>query len=161
MASVYIETSIPSFYYETRTTPQAVTWRAATREWWDRHRSNYTLFTSEYVVAELSLAPHAKAAKALHLIRGIPWATKLPGLEAVVQYYLENQLMPRDTSGDVFHLAMASMHGFDFLATWNCRHLANANKVQHLTVLNGRLGLRVPIITTPLALMSEVSDEEK
>jgi len=33
--------------------------------------------------------------------------------------------------------------------------LANANKLQHLTVLNGRLGLAVPIITTPLTLIPE------
>ncbi len=43
----------------------------------------------------------------------------------------------------------------DFLLTWNCRHLANANKMQHLTVVNARLGLRVPIITTPLSLIPE------
>ena len=53
------------------------------------------------------------------------------------------------------HLAIASMHSVDFLLTWNCRHLANANKVQHVAVLNGRLGLHVPVITTPMLLMPE------
>ena len=159
MASVYIETSVPSYYFETRTTPLAVTWRAATREWWKKHSHKFSLFTSENVLAELREAPPEKAARALRLMKDIPQVARLPGLEAVVEYYLENQLMPRDTGGDVFHLAMASMPGFEFLVTWNCRHLANVNKVRHLTVSNGRLGLRVPTITTPLMLMSEVSDE--
>jgi hypothetical protein len=32
---------------------------------------------------------------------------------------------------------------------------SNANKVQHLAVLNGRLRLHVPVITTPLNLIPE------
>ena len=32
---VYIETTIPSFYHETRTEPEIVVRRKWTREWWD------------------------------------------------------------------------------------------------------------------------------
>ncbi len=78
-----------------------------------------------------------------------------PGLDDVVAYYVEHHLMPADAQGDAAHLAMASMHAIDFLLTWNCRHLANANKIQHIAVLNRRLGLSVPVVTTPLALLSE------
>ena len=53
-------------------------------------------------------------------------------------------------------LAMASMHRVEFLLTWNINHLANANKTRHLSVLNARLGLPVPIITTPITLLPEV-----
>lgn len=69
--------------------------------------------------------------------------------------------MPSGAGGDAGHLAFASMHGVDFLLTWNCAHLANANKTKHLSVLNGRLGLSVPILTTPLTLIPEdMPDEE-
>lgn len=77
------------------------------------------------------------------------------GLADVVEYYLEHRLVPAGEGGDAYHLAMACLTNMDFLLTWNCRHLANANKVQHLTVVNARLGLRVPIITTPLSLVPE------
>jgi hypothetical protein len=63
--------------------------------------------------------------------------------------------MPRDARGDAAHLAMASLHGVDFLLTWNCRHLANANKADHLRVINTRLRLTVPVLTTPMTLMPE------
>lgn len=63
--------------------------------------------------------------------------------------------MPTEAAGDAYHLAMASLHRMDFLLTWNCRHLANANKQRHLALLNGRLGLPMPIITTPLTLIPE------
>ncbi|MFG0285997.1 MAG: hypothetical protein ACF8R7_16390 [Phycisphaerales bacterium JB039] len=63
--------------------------------------------------------------------------------------------MPADAAGDAGHLALASLHGIDFLLTWNCRHLANANKMRHMAVLNGRLGLQTPVITTPFNLAAE------
>lgn len=73
----------------------------------------------------------------------------------VVQFYYEHRLMPVETGGDAFHLAMASLANMDYLLTWNCRHLANANKFQQIKVLNGRLGLPVPTITTPDTLIPE------
>ena len=153
--SVYIETSIPSFYFETRRSPTVVSWREATRRWWDVHRSQYSLCTSALVHNELARAPAAKAQRAMGLLDGVPLLGPLPAMADVVQFYVEHRLMPAGAEGDAGHLALASMHGMQFLLTWNCRHLANANKTQHLAVLNARLGLHTPIITTPLSLVPE------
>ncbi len=49
--------------------------------------------------------------------------------------------MPNDPLGDALHLAIASYHKCDFLLTWNCRHLANANKFGHIRRVNVMLGL--------------------
>ncbi len=45
--NVYIETTIPSFYYEVRTEPDMVARRAWTRQWWDGHLADYDACTSE------------------------------------------------------------------------------------------------------------------
>ncbi len=156
MSSVYIETSIPSYYFETRPTARARLWREITREWWDRHRQTYALSTSVFVLAELRKAPSRKASQAVALLEGIPLLTEPAGLNDVIRYYIDHRLMPAEALGDAAHLAMASMHGVEFLLTWNINHLANANKVRHLSVLNARLGLPVPIITTPMTLLPEV-----
>jgi len=155
MSSVYIETSIPSFYFETRTDPRILAWRAATREWWDQYRGCYQLFTSRFVLEELSRAPAQKAREGLAMLRSVATLEDPPGLPDVVRFYLDHRLMPAEAGGDAFHLALASMSSMSFLLTWNCRHLANANKIQHMSVLNGRLGLPVPIVTTPLTMIPE------
>lgn len=67
MAVVYIETTIPSYYFESRRTAQAVAWHDATRKWWDLYRPRYELVTSRFVLAELSLAPASKAKNLLAL----------------------------------------------------------------------------------------------
>jgi len=63
--------------------------------------------------------------------------------------------VPEDAAGDAAHLGIASLHCVYFLLTWNIRHLANANKFQHLHVINGRLGPFTPTITMPLTLIPE------
>ena len=63
--------------------------------------------------------------------------------------------MPADPRGDALHLALASFYKCDFLLTWNCTHLANANKFGHIRRINVMLGLNVPLLVTPLELLGE------
>ena len=55
METVYIETTIPSFYYEVREEPEMVARRNWTRQWWDGLGERYfDLVTSQPVLDELS-----------------------------------------------------------------------------------------------------------
>lgn len=71
----------------------------------------------------------------------------------IVEAYINYKLMPADPSGDALHLALASHHKCDFLLTWNCKHIANANKFNHIRRINTILGLFVPHLVTPLELL--------
>lgn len=155
MDQVYVETTIPSYYFETRTALRVRVWRDATRRWWDMHRSRYELVTSEIVIEEMKRAPAGKSADMLRLLDGVARLPNKPGVEETARFYLDHRLMPRDSLADALHVALASVHGVQFVLTWNCRHLANANKARHLAILNGRLGLPVPTITTPDLLLPE------
>ena len=42
---VYVETSIPSFYHETRPEPEMVAQRIWTRQWWDGRRDDKRINT--------------------------------------------------------------------------------------------------------------------
>ncbi len=68
--------------------------------------------------------------------------------------------MPNVLKGDVIHLAYSSFYNIDFLLTWNCIHLANANKKQPIRWLNAKLNLTSPDIITPLELITEENDYE-
>ncbi len=87
----------------------------------------------------------------------------LPNNEEIIKIadiYIQNFLMPRDFEGDALHLAFASYYKIDFLLTWNCNHLANANKKQHIRTINTGLNLMIPEIITPLELFSETDKKE-
>jgi hypothetical protein len=155
MPTVYIETTIPSSYYETRTNILAVSWRAATRLWWDRYRSHYDLCTSTLTLNELADAPEAKRRACMELMQDVDILPEPKGLAAMIDHYVGEKLMPAGAGGDAGHLAYATLHNIDFLLTWNCSHLANANKMKHLQVINTRLRLSTPILTTPFMLVPE------
>ena len=156
---VYIETTIPSFYVETRQEPDMVARRQWTREWWDSHRSAYDLVTSEAVLDELEQGDYPNKMEAITLIGLLPLVPVEQETAEIVQAYIQHQVMPRDPAGDALHLALASYHKCDFLLTWNCNHLANANKYRHIQRVNTLLGLYVPTLVTPLELLGETEDE--
>ena len=156
---VYVETSIPSFYYEIRTAPEIVARRNWTRQWRDEFRQNYEIVTSDAVLDELNKGDYPTKANALELLSNIQLLPFEEDVSEIVENYIEHKLMPKDPLGDALHLALASYHKCDFLLTWNCKNIANANKFQHIKRINTLLGLFVPTLITPLELMGETKNE--
>jgi hypothetical protein len=158
---VYIETSVPSFYYEVRAEPDMVARRQWTRQWWDNYRDNYLLVTSVAVLDELSSGDYPNREDVIALVNDLPLVPVEPAITEIVQAYIRHKVMPDDPVGDALHLALASYHKCDFLLTWNCNHLANANKFDHIRRVNVMLGLYVPSLVTPLELLGGQDESER
>lgn len=151
---VYIETTIPSFYYEIRTEPEMIARRNWTKEWWDDQRKHYQLVTSLAVIEELERGDYPNKDHVIRLLDDVPLLKISTEIIDIVDTYIKRKLMPFDTRGDALHLALASFHSCDFLLTWNCKHLANANKFAHIRRINTLLGLFVPALITPFELLA-------
>ena len=91
------------------------------------------------MLQELTNGNYPRKAEIIHLVSTIPLLPPTSALEQVVELYL----------------AYASYFDIQYLVTWNCNHLANANKRKHIRVINARLGLSTPEIVTPLELFKE------
>ncbi|RJP32718.1 MAG: hypothetical protein C4547_13455 [Phycisphaerales bacterium] len=155
--TVYIETTIPLYYCDDR--PALAADIARTREWWDRERGSYECFISSVVVDELASGSYPTQSDCPSLIERIPSLAVESNVLEIAEAYRARKLMPHDPAADAVHLALASFYRMDYLITWNCRHLANANKTKHLEVLNVQMGLSVPILVTPYMLMPMESVE--
>ena len=150
---IYIETSIPSFYFEVRTEPEMVARRNWTRDWWDNYAHKYELLISDPVFDELERGVYPNQEEVLKLIDGLPFLSVEPEIIEIAKVYIANKTMPKDPTGDALHLALATYYKCDFLLTWNCNHLANANKFAHIERVNAMLGLVTPKMVTPLELL--------
>jgi len=155
---VYIETTIPSFYYNLRPEQEMLTVMNWTREWWDRQRLNYDLVSSPAVIEELRGGDHPQKREKIALLANVPLLEVTAAVLEILEVYIAHRLMPQDRRGDALHLALASQYRCDILLTWNCLHLANANKVRHIQRVNSLLGLPVPVLCTPLQLMEDAHD---
>ncbi|CAD5909998.1 hypothetical protein [Planktothrix agardhii] len=71
-SKVYIETSIPSFYYEIRTEPDMIARKEWTCFWWDQISSRYDLVTSIAVLDELNQGNFPSKEKTIQLLNDIP-----------------------------------------------------------------------------------------
>lgn len=151
----YVETTIPSFYYGTRTEPELVARRNWTRTWWSGAAERYELVTSPVVLQELAAGTRIELVRLRSaLLHGIPLILPSPATDEIVRAYLRHKLMPaKPTSADAAHLALASHHRCDLIVTWNCAHLANPNKAVHIRRINTALGLHVPALVTPQELL--------
>ena len=147
---IYIETTIPSFYYTLRKDPESVARMHWTRRWWRRFARECYLLTSDAVIAELSRGESNKTDSRIALLDGLELLEITEEVEQIARIYIEKVVMPNDPTGDALHLALASFYRTDVLLTWNCQHLANPNKMEHIRAVNRELRLPMPILTTPL-----------
>lgn len=157
--TVYVDTTIPSYYVDQREALRLHIER--TRQWWDQERREYEVYVSDYVRLELGEGEYPGRDEALALIEPIPRLAAADAIADIVEAYLSHRLMPRRDVRDAFHLAFASFYKVDFLLTWNCQHLANARKQQHIRVVNAMLALGTPLIITPLELVLLGDDEDR
>ena len=110
--------------------------------------------------AELEAGDFPGKADAQALIADLPLVDLNESVAEAVDAYISYKVMPNEPTGDALHLAAAAFHRCDFLVTWNCRHIANANKFSHIRRVNGILGLGNPALVTPLELLQEDTSDE-
>jgi predicted nucleic acid-binding protein len=135
--------------------------RKWTREWWAKPKPDQQLVTSAIVFDELQQIPDvARRNASIALLRDMEALEYTIEIEEVAAVYLQHKLMPAEAFGDADHLALASFYNCDILVTWNCKHLANANKTGHIRRVNALLGLRTPLLVTPLELLEKGYDPE-
>lgn len=152
---VYLDTTIPSYLFDNRDQIRFLI--DITKKWWNEEQEKYDIATSDITINELSRGNFPEKDKILQFALELPLLPQKPEITDIAQVYVDNYLMPKDFEGDAMHLAYASFYRFDFLLTWNCNHLANANKKTHIRIINTKLGLFVPEIITPLELFEEDS----
>jgi len=156
MKNYYIETSIPSFYFDTRTNNvRAQAMREWTREWWHLPKNNYSFFIGIPVIIELERTPEPKRTKCLQFVKDVQVLDYAEAIDEIIATYIHHKLMPKNEIGDAAHLAIASYYKCDFLVTWNCSHIANPNKFDHINRINTLLNLYTPKLVTPYQLLEE------
>ena len=145
-----METSFFSACVSTRTSPQAIGWRASSLEWWRNERPKHDLFVSGEVIDELSRPTFPKSDEALDMVRGLTLLSITSEVKDLAEVLVKERIMPRPAiSGDAVHVAVATIHQMNYVLSWNVKHLVNENKRTHLAVICMRLGLVPPLIYTP------------
>ncbi len=149
MARVYLETSFVSACVTDRDDTASMYRRQVSTEWWKGQRGKHELFVAQEVVAELSHPDFRHRGDATALIHGIPLLPVDEEVRGLARILVRERVMPGPMAGDAIHAAVATVHRMEYVLTWNVRHLANANKLEHLRTICRRVGYVPPQIVTP------------
>ena len=157
---VYIETTIFSYLTAWRS-PLLVmaAHQEATRQWWGEQREHFDIFVSEAVIEEAAVGDSDAAKRRLAAIAGIPELDISDDARDLAKALLEDGDLPHKAGVDALHIAVATVHGMDYLLTWNCRHIANATLQNALKKTCEACGYVLPVLCTPIEL-TEVPKNE-
>lgn len=153
---LYPETTIPS-YLTSRPSRDLIIagHQQLTREWWDRRRGDFPIYISQFVLDEVSAGDPAAARERLKILQPLPMLDITPGVAELASGILISGTIPRKAATDAAHIAIAAVHGMDFLITWNCVHIANAVILKSLASICREHGCECPVVCTPEGLLGE------
>lgn len=149
-ATVYIETTIPSFLTARQSRDLIIAGRQQmTRLWWETRRDKYALRISDFVLEEAGKGDSRAAEKRLEVLEGIDLLEIDEEVFKLTKIILNSGLISDKASADAGHIAVASRHGVDYLITWNCTHIANAEILRYINLIVSNAGYYLPTICTP------------
>jgi len=158
--TIYLETTVVSYYTSKPSRDVIVlAHQQITRDWWDRALKKYDVFISQIVVEEAGSGDPEAAGKRLKILKEFTHLELNPMVEKMAQVYKDKLRIPPKALRDAVHLAVASVHGVDYLVTWNCAHIANGEVIKKLMRINEAFGIKTPVICTPEELMPEGKGE--
>lgn len=155
MARVYLETSFISYLtapHESRD-PIAAAHQQITIEWWSRRRADFDLVVSQVVLDESSTGDPVASKGRMEALASLPRLQVTDAAVALARTILSKGFLPQKAFPDALHIATATVHRVEYLLTWNCKHIANAEILPRIASLCEELGLTLPIICTPEELL--------
>lgn len=154
--TVYIETSVISYLAsKPRRDLIATANQQVTLEWWQSCYPKYDPYISQIVVQESEAGDQEAAEKRLRVIRSLPLLELSQNVYALAHVLLEDGPLPEKASRDAIHIAVATVHGMDYLLTWNYKHIANASMRNAIIRICHAQGYEIPVICTPQELIGE------
>ncbi len=92
------------------------------------------------------------------MIDEIDVLSPLDDAESLVELLLNGNAVPKTEPRDAAHIALAAVHGIDFLVTWNFKHILNPHTQHLIDAIIRDAGFVPPTICTPEQLL-EASDD--
>jgi len=153
---VYVETTIVS-YLTARPMRDlvAAARQEMTTEWWELRRGHFELYVSDAVLEEASRGDSGAAARRLEALQDVPVLETTADALDLAAHLVHIGIVPEKARVDALHIALATVHGTNYLLTWNCAHIANAELEERLRAALIERGFVPPVICTPEELMGD------
>jgi predicted nucleic acid-binding protein len=149
----YIETSVVSYLTAKPSRDLiAAAHQQSTRDFWEQ-LERFDVFVSELVRSECATGDTEAAQRRLLAVASIATLEYNSAVDDLARRLLKAAALPAKAADDAIHVALAAVHGMDFLATWNCKHIANPSTRHKIEQTCREAGYTPPILCTPEELL--------
>jgi len=144
---VYLDTTVPSAYFDDRTPDR----QRLTKQFWTEKLPDCECLISTIVLMEILDTPDAERRSN---IQGLVNDFEVLEFEEesleLAQEYIKRGIFPEKYTSDANHIAIAVVHGIDYFASWNFKHLVKVNTRREVNLVNALLGYQqIEIIAPP------------
>lgn len=155
-SKLYVETTIVSYLAARPSSALIVAaHQQLTHDWWAGHREEFDLHASELVRLEAAAGDPMLASLRLELLGTIKLLATTAEALALADALVRFKAVPKKAVEDAAHIAIATVHGMDYVLTWNCKHIANARLQRAIQAVSSDLGYDAPVICTSEELMGD------
>ena len=150
---IYIDTSVVGGYFDEE-------FKESTTKLFDRLDNNEIIFVvSDLLDLELLNSPQ----QVQQLLHNYP-SDKFQRIELteeavkLADTYISEKVVGKTSLEDCRHIALATIHKVDVLASWNFKHIVNLDKIKGYNSVNMRLGYSIIEIRCPKDLVNYGND---
>ena len=153
---VYLETTVPSYLTAWPSKELVMAGhQQVTREWWELRRQDFDVFVSQFVIDEASAGDPDAARRRLEVLSDLPLLDPSDDVQPLADELMKGVPLPAKAVADSLHIAIATVNGMQYLLTWNCAHIANAELRVNIEAVCRKFGYQPPVICTPEELLKE------
>ena len=141
---IYFETSIFSFYHETREHGEYPKYKAQVREVFERIKTGeYEPYTSIFVLDEITKERNIEKLekmKSLLSDHNIAFLEVSDEVVRMADLYIQEGAISPAWETDALHIAMATVHGLDLIVSLNFTHIVRIWTIERVRRVNRREG---------------------
>jgi hypothetical protein len=151
---VYLETTVVSYLTARPSRDLRIAaHQQATSEWWTTRRDQFDVYISQLVLEKAAVGDEDAATRRLEQVEGLSLLALTDACFELTEKLVTDGAVPQEAQEDALHIAVAAVHGMDYLLTWNCRHIANATMRGRIQATCFDAGYDAPVICTPEELL--------
>ena len=161
--TVYVETTVISYLvgWLNRNNLQVAAHQEITRRWWATRRDEFELYASTVVFDEAADGDPAMAAERLRFLQDVTMLRVPQEAHRLKFELLGRTQIPAKAETDALHIAVAAVQGMEFVATWNCKHIANGLFLPRVYDVCREEGYEPPLVCTPQELLGETNEDDE
>lgn len=158
---VYIESTVVSYLVaRPSNNPILAARQRASQQLWEDYADRFEFVISRIVRAEIQRGDVTAAQQRLKVVLPLTVLEISSEVNTLTQKLLDVGAVPRNSEPDAQHIAIATVHSVEYLASWNHKHIVNENKREHINQVCREAGFQPTIICTPIQLMEDIQMKE-